>query len=65
MKKLDVQEVLRLNPQLDLSRVAKMEAFCAAATAAGIDLAPTYRIAPPLGELVQYSNQRLAAKGTK
>lgn len=59
MKKMLVDEILRRNPQLDMNRVASMEAFCHAAAGAGIDIAPVYRVAAPLGELVRQSSQRL------
>lgn len=59
MKKPLLEEILQKNPQLDMARVAQMEAFRAAAVAAGIDVTSAYRVAPPLGELVRQSNQRL------
>lgn len=65
MKKLIVDEILRKNPQIDLARVAQMEAFQQAAVAAGIDVTPEYRVAPPLGELVRQSSQRLLVRPQK
>jgi len=62
MAKLNVDEILLRNPQLNLEHVAKMEAFCRAAEQAGISLAPEYRVEPPLGELVPQSSQRLLVR---
>ena len=63
MKKLIVDEILRRNPQLDMNRVASMEAFCHEANGAGIDIAPVCRVAAPLGEA--FHSRRLTLRSSQ
>ncbi len=66
MRKVTDLEVLARNPQLDLQRVADFEKFRREIELTGIDLAPQYRIAPPLGELVAgETGQRLATNSSR
>jgi hypothetical protein len=62
MSKMTDVDILALNPQLDLQRVADFENFRREIERSGVDLAPRYRVSPPLGELVaDESDWRLSA----
>jgi len=50
MNRPDLPEILRANPQIDLKRVEQHEAYRAEMSLAGVDLAPVYRITPPIGD---------------
>ena len=52
MSKMTDVDILALNPQLDLQRVADFENFRREIERSGVDLVPRYRVSPPLGELV-------------
>ncbi len=63
MSKLDEEQVLKRNRHVDPKRVAAFEAFYRAAEQAGIEVAPRYRIAAPLGVLAgQPRQKRLASE---
>jgi len=66
MSKMTDGEILSRNPQLDLQRVADFENFRREVEQSGVDLAPQYRVSPPLGELVpDESGQRLDANSRR
>lgn len=48
---MDREEILRLNPQIDLQRVEEYLRFVENLRKAGIDVAPKYRLSPALGQL--------------
>lgn len=48
---MDRDEILRLNPQIDLRRVEEYLRFVEEVRKAGIDVAPKYRLSPALGQL--------------
>ena len=66
MSKADDLDILKRNPQIDMKRVADFEKFRLDVERAGIDLAPKYRVSPPLGELETHSmGQRLATNSSR
>ncbi len=66
MRKADDLDILNLNPQIDMKRVADFEEFRREAEQAGIDLSPKYRVSPPLGELETHiTGQRLSTNSLR
>ncbi len=51
MSAMDRDEILRLNPQIDLRRVEEYLRYVEQLRRAGMDVAPKYRLAPALGQL--------------